>query len=134
MVNTSAITGGERGRCIAYLLAANMNVTTDQGFTFLIPVSVIYIPRRIVVTNASISLTTAVGGLYTGQGKSGTVVVANTQVYSALSAATKFVDLTLAAAVTTDTVAANTSLFVSLTTAQGAAATADFYLFGDLIT
>lgn len=109
------------------LKAADMNVTSDQAIGIN---AAKYILRRIVVTDASVSLTTAVGGIYTATSKGGTAVVANSQVYSALTAATKFVDLTLAAAATTDYQTA-AILYLSLTTAQGAAATANVYIYGD---
>lgn len=119
-------------RLIASITSANMNIDTDQALTMaLTPTK--YIIRKIVATNASTSLTTAVGGIYTGAGKTGVTIVANTQVYSALSAAAKFVDLTLAAGVTAD-VATAATIFLSLTTPQGGAATADLYVFGDILT
>jgi hypothetical protein len=119
-------------RLIASIIGANMNVDTDQAMTMaLTPAK--YIIRKIVATNASINLTTAAGGIYTAASKSGVTVVANTQVYTALTAAAKFVDLTLAAGVTAD-VATAATLFLSLTTPQGAAATADIYVFGDVLT
>lgn len=109
--------------------SANFNVTSDQEIP--IPYGR-YVIRDIVVDNASVSLDTAAGGLYTGAGKTGTTVVAASQVYSALTAATKFIDLTLASGVTTDVVTAAT-IYLSLTTAQGAAATADCRIYGDVL-
>jgi hypothetical protein len=108
---------------VVKLTSANMNSTADQAIT--IP-STLYRVTQITARNASISLTTAAGGIYTSTAKGGTAVVAAAQVYSALTASTKFVDLTLA--VTADVLTAGT-LYLSLTTAQGAAATADVYVF-----
>lgn len=117
------------GVCLGRLKGANFNATTDQA----IPInSSRYVVRKIVVNNASISLTTAAGGVYTAASKGGTALVAAGQVYSALTAATKFVDLTLEAVAGTDVVTA-TTLYLSLTTAQGAAATADIYVYGDAL-
>lgn len=118
-------------RLVGRLIGANMNVTTDQ----LIPITLQaenFKLVEILVTNASISLTTAVGGIYTAASKGGTALVANSQVYSALTAAGKFKDLTLANSALTDLVASatQTDLYFSLTTAQGAAATADIYVYG----
>jgi len=108
---------------------ADFNVTTDTA----IPVPYAkYVIRKIVVTNASVSLTTAAGGVYTATSKGGTAIVAAAQVYTALTAASKFIDLTLAAGATTDSQTAAT-LYLSLTTGQGAAATADCYVFGDVL-
>jgi len=109
------------------LLGANMNSVADQA----IPITATkYIVRRIVVTNASANLTLAVGGFYTAASKGGTAVVANTQVYTALSASTKTLDLTLAAL--TDVLSVAT-LYFALTVAQGGAATADIYVIGDAL-
>ena len=118
------------GILLGELIGANMNSTGDQQIViFSAPAK--YIIRRIVATNASISLTTAVGGIYTAFSKGGTAVVANSQAYSTLSASTKFLDLTLAS--NTDYRTA-TSLYLSLTTPQGAAATADIFVYGDIVT
>lgn len=117
---------------IGKLIGADMDVTTDQPIKISGDSSLIYIIRRIIVVNPSISLTTAAGGFYTAASKGGTTVVAASQAYTALTGSTKWVDLTLASGVTGDTLTAGT-LYFSLTTAQGAAATADIYIFGDLL-
>lgn len=112
---------------LGVLRGADMNVDTDQAIAIN---SARYIIRRIVAQNASISLTLAAGGIYTAAVKGGTAIVTAAQVYSALSAASKFLDLTLIAALGTDILTV-TTLFLSLTTAQGAAATCDFFILGD---
>lgn len=105
------------------LIGANMNVTTDQTITIF---SANYIISAIIATNASLSLTLAAGGVYTATSKGGTAVVAAGQVYSALTTATKQLALTLA---DTDRRTV-TPLYLSLTVAQGGAATADIYVYG----
>lgn len=123
-----AITWNNAGRlpgemCLGGLVGANMNSTADQSITIS---SASYVITAIIVTNASISLTTAAGGIYTAASKGGTAVVAAGQVYSALTAATKQLALTL-----NDTDRRTvTALILSLTTAQGSAATADIYIYG----
>ena len=112
---------------LASKIGADMNSTADQAIT--IPAGR-YIPRRIVVDNASISLTTAVGGIYTGAIKTGTIIVPASQAYSALTTSSKYIDLTLTAGMATDILTA-TTIYLSLTTAQGVAATADFFIIGD---
>jgi len=82
------------------------------------------------VMNASISLTTAAGGFYTAAAKGGTALVAAGQAYSALTAANLAMECTLNAAA--DWWAAGTPVYLSLATAQGAAATADVYVYGDV--
>lgn len=115
-------------RLLGRLTGANMNVTTDQAIPIAASVTKFLI-TGIYVTNASLSLTLAAGGFYSGAGKGGTVLVAAVQVYSALTAAGILLQATLAAGATGNAFA-QSSIFFSLTTAQGSAATADIYVFG----
>jgi hypothetical protein len=108
------------------LLGADMNSTADQQFVKVGKFTVFRI-NSVFVTNASTSLTTAVGGLYPAAAKGGTALVANSQVYSALTAATVLMTATIAGAGST-TRFTNMDWFLSLTTPQGAAATADLYI------
>jgi hypothetical protein len=128
-------------RVIAKLIGANMNSTDDQLLTIQLADDAAtavdegdYIIDGIYARNASVSLTTAVGGIYTAAAKGGTQLVANSQVYSALTAASKYVALTRANTALTDVfnVTTQPSLYFSLTTPQGAAATADLYVYGRL--
>lgn len=114
----------------ARLLAANMNSTADQAMTMFVPTSAKFRVTKITVKNASISLTTAAGGVYPAAAKAGTAVVAAGQAYSSLTTTALALDLTLAASTTVQ--AAATILYLSLTTAQGSAATADVYVYGDI--
>ena len=115
---------------IAKLLNANFNTTADQLFTMTMNSK--YRVTKVTVENASISLTTAAGGVYTGAGKSGTVIVAASQTYTTAGAATAQ-DLTLNSPnAVNPNLPTLTLLYLSLTTAQGAAATADVFVYGDL--
>jgi len=122
------------GILLGKLISANMNSTDDQRIMMFSNPSK-FILRRIVVTNASISLTTAAGGVYTAASKGGTAVVASSQAYSSLSASTLFLDLTLSTTGSASTTVKSSipNLYLSLTTAQGAAATADVYVYGDIL-
>lgn len=122
------------GILLGKLISANMNSTSDQRIVMFSNPSK-FILRRIVVTNASISLTTAAGGVYTAASKGGTAVVASSQAYSSLSASTLFLDLTLSTTGSASTTVKSSipNLYLSLTTAQGAAATADVYVYGDIL-
>jgi len=122
------------GILLGKLISANMNSTADQQIVMFSNPSK-FILRRIVVTNASISLTTAAGGVYTAASKGGTAVVASSQAYSSLSASTLFLDLTLNTSGSASTTVKSSipNLYLSLTTAQGAAATADVYVYGDIL-
>jgi hypothetical protein len=109
-------------RFIGRLLSANMNSTADQAITLDAGHWRI---EGIYATNSSVSLTAAAGGVYTAAAKGGTVIVAAGQVYSGLVNATDVLAETMAA---TPTVSG--SIYLSLTTAQGSAATADVFVFG----
>jgi hypothetical protein len=112
------------------LTAADMNVLTDQAFTKAWAFGD-YLITRIRAVNASTSLTAADGGIYTAAAKGGSAIVAAAQVYTTLDAATKGMDLTLAT-LGADVLTATPIL--SLTGAQGGAATADFYIIGIPLT
>lgn len=109
----------------------NMDITTDQiltktwDFTDALNRQII---TRVRAFNGSTNLTAADGGIYTATAKGGIAVVAAAQVYTALTAATIGVDLTIAPAgldeLTLD------ELYLSLTGAQGGAATMDLFVFG----
>lgn len=108
------------------LTGADMNSTADQALTKLHNYSAFIIVRFNAV-NASISLTTAQGGFYTGAAKSGITLVAATQAYTALSSSGAGLALTPGSAGQGRLIA---DPILSLTTGQGAAATADFYIIG----
>lgn len=83
-----------------------------------------YIVRRFTGNNASVSLTLATVDLRTAAGGAGTAII-SAGALTALTGASKFIDLTLA--VTGDTQTAPT-LTIRNVTPQGAAVTADFTL------
>lgn len=112
-----------------YLFGADMNSTADQLFSVVggstpTPYYQIHLIRA---TNASTSLTTAAGGIYSAASKGGSAYVASGQAYSTLTGSTLGLDLTVAAV-------GKGSLqgipYFSLTTGQGSAATADIRIFG----
>jgi len=104
----------------------NANVTTDTA----IPIAASkYIIKNIVAYGATTSLTTLVGGLYDAASKGGNVIVANTQVYTALTSATLFLDLTLATFSTTTYETAST-IYFSPSTPQGSAANVTVAIYG----
>ena len=118
--------------CLAKLTSADLNSTSDQGIT--IPAGVqSYLLDRIIVTNASTTPATAEGGIYTAASKAGTAIVAATQTYTALTASAKLLDLTLSSDGQTNVFTAST-LYLSLTTAEESALTADLYVFGRVLS
>lgn len=119
-------------RLLGQLIGANMNVTTDQAFAMTPWAQGKWRPTKITAINASISLTTAAGGIYPAKSKGGTAVVTSGQAYSGLTGATLALDLTIDTVPAETVYAANQQWYLSLTTGQGAAATADLYIFGDV--
>jgi hypothetical protein len=119
---------------LGYLLGADMNATTDQPLLWNVGAGVKVQISSIVAVNPSVSMTTAAGGVYPTTAKGGTAIVAAAQVYTALTGAGTVEALTLAGTVpaTVYTVGANAAV-LSLTTPQGAPATADFYLYGNIL-
>ena len=118
---------------LASLLSADMNSIADQPL-ILPPSLTAFSITGIIATNSNVSLTTAAGGLYPQASKGGVAIVANSQVYSSLTAASKLLNCTVAgAALATYYTRANVPdwvIYLSLTSAQGSAAVADFYLLG----
>ena len=122
---------------LAALLSADFNSTADQAIQIPNTITAFQI-TGILITNASLSLTTATGGFYPTTAKGGTAIVANTQVYSSLTTPAKLLSATLAAGVSTtryssanlDNINGYLTLYLSLTAAQGVLATADLYLLG----
>lgn len=111
-------------RPLFQLIGANMNTTADQPFTKMGPFAG-YSVSGALATNASASLTLAIGGIYQAAAKAGTPIVAAAQVYSGLTNPAKVIIPTVAL---TDVLTA-TPIF-ALTTPQGGAATADIYIYG----
>lgn len=118
------------------LLGANFNVTTDQAIPLSNP-SGTWMVDNITIANPSVSMTSAQGGFYTAASKGGVAVVASSQAYTSLT--TNSANTTGNAMVATLATAGTTTafggyaagsnqiatLYFSLTSAQGAAATAD---------
>ena len=114
---------------LAESLAVDCNATADTALTID---ATRYIIDKLTVENASINLTTATAGLFTAAGGAGTTLAAD-QALSALTASTKFDDLSLEAVVGTDVLTA-TTLYFRVGTPQGAAATADVRIYGWRLT
>jgi hypothetical protein len=121
---------------LAQLLGANFNTTNDQQIAIPTTITKFQL-TRIVVTNASPSLTTAVGGFYPQPAKGGTALVANSQVYSSLTTASVLLNPTLTSYANTTALTAailtSFSIYFSLSTPQGAAAVGDIFLFGVIL-
>lgn len=119
-------------RVLCSIRAANFNSTADQLCT--IPAGVTaWVPTSIITTNCTGTFTLAAGGVYPTTSKGGTALVAAAQAYTALTGASVVLGLTLAANIATTRQTVN-SLYLSLTTGTGSAATCDFYVVGNDLT
>lgn len=119
-------------RRLGRITGANFNTTADQPITIVSTVTK-YLITAIYVTNCSANLTTAAGGFYPTTAKGGTAIVANTQIYTSLTASTILLPTTLAAGTLVTALTAGT-IYLSLTLGQGGAATCDVYVFGADLT
>ena len=110
-------------RLIASAEGVNLNSVGDTVATVLSSgrVSV----QSIIVTNASVDLTTAQLAVYTGAAAAGTAI----KTAYALTGNTTAAKVVVTAATSTDAVT-GTPLYIRNTTAQGAAATADVFIYG----
>lgn len=101
----------------------NVNATGDT----VLPVinSTSYSVDRVLMTNGSISLTTAAAGLFDTAAAGGTAIVANAAL-ATITGPTIVFNRTVAST----TVRTAQNLFVNVGTAQGAAATMDVYVYG----
>lgn len=111
------------------VLSANLNSAGSDNAVAITAAK--YIVRKIVVTNVSTSLavSAATVGVFTGAGGTGTTVV-TAATLTALSAATKYVDMALA--LTADVLSVAT-LYVRNVLAHGSAVTADVFIIGDVL-
>lgn len=121
------------GNLVYALAGANFNITTDQSIVISLPTGYTrYRIQSLLVSNPSISMTTAAGGIYTAVSKGGIAIIPSSQVYSALTTNTSGASgsmLTLTPVNQNTAFYNSATLFFSLTTAQGAAATADITIF-----
>lgn len=110
-------------RLLGSAKGVNVNATGDTAIPIITSSS--YSVFQVVMTNGSISLTTALAGVFTAPGAGGTAIVAN----AALATITgpTIVSQRTVAATGAQTVQ---NLFVNVGTAQGAAATMDVYVYG----
>ena len=131
----TGLTGVRRLLGVAY--GVNLNaLNTDTPIVLnLVPEAgagaVNYMIRGVQVNNASVSLTTAQGALYTAAAAGGDNIVAAVAL-SGLTASTSNLDHTIAAIGSSKVQTANT-VYYRCTTAQGAAATADVYIWGEVL-
>jgi hypothetical protein len=110
-------------RLIASAQGVDLNAVADTIAPILVAGNVSV--QSIIVANASISLTTAQLAVYTGPGATGTAVKSA----YALSGNNSTTAVVVTAATSTASIT-TTPLYIRCTTAQGAAATADVFIYG----
>jgi len=110
-------------RLIGSVKGVNLNVTGDTAVPIINSGSVS--PALVLVTNASTNLTTAQLAVYPQPAAGGTAIIGAT----ALTGATTAAKVVNTAATGTDALS-GTNIYVRCTTAQGAAATADVFIYG----
>jgi len=110
-------------RLIASAQGVNMNLVADTVAPILVAGNVSV--QSIIVANASTSLTTAQLAVYTGPGATGTAVKSA----YALSGNSSTTAVVVTAATSTNSIT-STPLYIRNTTVQGAAATADVFIYG----
>jgi len=121
--NAQPLNSSQAIRLLAVARGVNLNATGDTVLPVICSTS--FSVSNVILTNASISLTTALAGLFTAPAAGGTAIVAN----AALSAAT---GPTIVSQRTVASTAASSvqNLYLNVGTAQGAAATGDIYVYG----
>lgn len=119
----SNVTTNQTLRLLAVYKGVNANVTGDTVLPIINSTS--YSVSNVIFTNASVNMTTAEAGVFTAPAAGGTAIVADAAL-SALSSASVVSQRTVAST------AAQTGqkLYVNVSTAQGAAAMFDVYVYG----
>lgn len=115
--------GANAFRLLAIAKAANVNALGDTAMPVINANS--YSVFQIVLTNASISLTTAAAGVFTAAAAGGTAIKAN-----AALATNTGPTVVIQATVAATAVQTAQTLYVNVGTAQGAPATVDVYVYG----
>jgi hypothetical protein len=116
------------------LLGSAMGVNLNTATNVDTPIVMIDTPtkfrvRAVAMTNGSINPTTARFTIQTAVLQGGVAVV--TAVTPSLSSSAVVQDLSIAS---TNVITGTVNLYLNLTTAQGAAATVDIYVYGDIYT
>jgi hypothetical protein len=123
-IHPSNLASNQALRLLASAQGVNLNQVGDTVAQILNN-SGRYSVQSVIVTNASVDLTTAQLAVYTGAGATGTAIKSA----YALTGNSTSAKTVVTAATSTDAVS-GTPLYIRCTTAQGAAATADVFIYG----
>lgn len=111
------------------LTGANFNSTADQAISLSGPAD--YVVSSIVIKGASTSLTTAKGALYSAASKSGPLFgMTTTTPFTALTGGSSATIFGAGSGNATIDLSGSATVYLSLTTPQGGAATGNIYVFG----
>ena len=121
-------------KVLGSIFMADFNSTFDQPITLAQSLTAFQL-SGIIVTNASVSLTSAIGGFYPLASKAGSSLVLASQAYSSLTGPNILLQPSLTAYATTtrfsrSVLTSSWAIYLSLSTAQGVPATADVYVLG----
>jgi hypothetical protein len=121
-------------KVLASLIGADFNNANNDQPILLPSLLNAFQLTGIIVANASVSLSVAVGGFYPQVSQGGSAIVSAGQTYSALTSSALLLNATLTAYAQaqyfTRTQLANWAIYLNLTTPQGSVATANVYLLG----
>lgn len=123
-IHPSNLASNQALRLLASAQGVNLNQVGDT-VAQIVNNSGRYSVQSVIVTNASVDLTTAQLAVYTGAGATGTAIKSA----YALTGNSTPAKTVVTAATSTDAVS-GTPLYIRCTTAQGAAATADVFIYG----
>jgi hypothetical protein len=115
------------------LIGANLNTTADQHILIWGGENDRWVVTNIVFTNADAVINTATGGaFYTGPGQTGNWIASPVSASNIrfLQGPDEYVSISNAKWANKTTVGVGTSLYLSLTAPEGAAATCDVYVYG----
>lgn len=111
--------------------AANMTLTTDQVFTKKFAGTNYQITSVSAIRKSGAFGVACVGGIYDSAAKAGNALIAAAQVWSALTGASTLQTATLAAIAST--IVSSATPFLSLTTGNTGALTADVFIWGVVV-
>ena len=111
-------------RLLASAQSVNLNAVGDTVAKMINDSGYVSV-QSVIVANASVDLDTAQMAVYTGAGATGTAIKSA----YALSGNSSSAKVVVTAATSTDAIDVS-QLYIRCTTAQGAAATADVYIYG----
>lgn len=130
---------GVRSRLLAVAYGVSMNTASTDVIVPVLAVpggftgTINYLVRGFTATNASASLSTSPTiSLFTGAGGTGTTLV-NAQAVTSLTSSAVWIDLTLAAGATSGgNILTAPNLYIRTGASNQVAATADFYIYGEV--